>query len=198
MIYPEFVDSFWSFAHALRFIGKKAAMPPVGLLTVAAMLPEDWEKKLVDLNVEKLDGDMDEWPDIVMVSAMNAQKDSAVKVTDHFSRRGVTVMAGGPLFSNEPGNGAKPWTIFSLERPRRPCRFSLRTSPGGCRKGLPAGILSLHGENTSAGPEADKTEEIQHHGHSILQGLPTQLRLLQHYIPLRQEGPHEDNETDNS
>ncbi len=103
MIYPEFVDSFWSFAHALRFIGKKAAMPPVGLLTVAAMLPEDWEKKLVDLNVEKLDGDMDEWPDIVMVSAMNAQKDSAVKVTDHFSRRGVTVMAGGPLFSNEPG-----------------------------------------------------------------------------------------------
>lgn len=103
LIYPEFVNSFWSFSHALRFIGKKAAMPPVGLLTIASMLPSDWEKRLIDLNVEKLDSSLDDWADMVMVSAMNAQKKSAVRVTDHFSSLGVTVVAGGPLFSNEPG-----------------------------------------------------------------------------------------------
>ena len=51
LVYPEFPDTFWSFKHALRFIRKKAGSPPLGLLTVAAMLPATWEKRLVDLNV---------------------------------------------------------------------------------------------------------------------------------------------------
>lgn len=102
LVYPEFVNSFWSFTHALRFIGKKAAMPPVGLLTVASMLPDEWEKELVDLNVENLNDRVADWPDMVMVSAMNAQKKSASRIVDLFSQKGVTVVAGGPLFSNDP------------------------------------------------------------------------------------------------
>ena len=54
LIYPEFPDTFWSFRHALKFIGKKAVSPPLGLLTVAAMLPPEWAKRLVDANVTKL------------------------------------------------------------------------------------------------------------------------------------------------
>lgn len=54
LVYPEFPDTFWSFKHALKFIKKKAASPPLGLITVSAMLPSAWEKQLVDLNVTKL------------------------------------------------------------------------------------------------------------------------------------------------
>ena len=53
LVYPEYPDTFWSFKHALKFISKKASFPPLGLLTVAAMLPENWEKKLVNMNIEK-------------------------------------------------------------------------------------------------------------------------------------------------
>jgi hypothetical protein len=51
LLYPEFPDTFWGFKHALKFIHKKASLPPLGLLTVAAMLPSEWDKRLVDVNV---------------------------------------------------------------------------------------------------------------------------------------------------
>jgi hypothetical protein len=54
LVYPQYPDSFWSFRHALRFISKKAAIPPLGLITVSAMLPSTWQKKLVDMNVNSL------------------------------------------------------------------------------------------------------------------------------------------------
>jgi hypothetical protein len=54
LVYPEFPDTFWSFKHALKFVRKKAGAPPLGLLIVAAMLPSEWEKQLVDLNVTSL------------------------------------------------------------------------------------------------------------------------------------------------
>jgi len=57
LIYPRFPDTFWSFRYALSFIGKKAAFPPLGLLTVAAMLPEEWSRRLVDVNVDDLADD---------------------------------------------------------------------------------------------------------------------------------------------
>ena len=54
LVYPHYPDTFWSFRHALKFIGRKASFPPLGLLTVAAMLPGEWEKRLVDMNVRAL------------------------------------------------------------------------------------------------------------------------------------------------
>ena len=53
-VYPEYPDTFWGFRHALKFVGKKASFPPLGLLTVAAMLRWTWKKRLIDMNVQQL------------------------------------------------------------------------------------------------------------------------------------------------
>ena len=101
LVYPEFPDTFWSFKHALKFIQKKAGAPPLGLLTVAAMLPVDWEKKLVDLNVIDLCDEDLAWADYVFLSAMIVQRGSARAVIHRCNAAGVKVVAGGPLFTME-------------------------------------------------------------------------------------------------
>ena len=99
LVYPQYPDTFWSFKHALKFVSKKAAFPPLGLLTVAAMLPEKWENKLVDMNVTKLaDGDI-KWADYVFISAMVVQKESANEVISRCNKLGTKIVAGGPLFT---------------------------------------------------------------------------------------------------
>ncbi|MBF0529962.1 MAG: B12-binding domain-containing radical SAM protein, partial [Deltaproteobacteria bacterium] len=91
MVYPEYPLTFWGFKHALRFISKRAAYPPLGLLTVAAMLPKDWDISLLDMNVEKLrDRDLDR-VDYVMISAMLVQKDSVDEILERCGRLGVKV-----------------------------------------------------------------------------------------------------------
>ncbi|HEV7893386.1 MAG TPA: hypothetical protein VGP08_22405, partial [Pyrinomonadaceae bacterium] len=74
LVYPEFPDTYWGFRHALKFEGKRSPFPPLGLLTVSAMLPDSWERRLVDLNVRKLRDSDIEWADIVLASAMIVQK----------------------------------------------------------------------------------------------------------------------------
>jgi radical SAM superfamily enzyme YgiQ (UPF0313 family) len=94
-------DTFWSFKHALRFIRKEANLPPLGLLTVAALLPADWNLRLVDLNVTQLtQGDL-EWADYAFVSAMVVQRESAHRAIERCKGAGLTVVAGGPLFTAE-------------------------------------------------------------------------------------------------
>jgi radical SAM superfamily enzyme YgiQ (UPF0313 family) len=101
MIYPEFPDTFWSFKHALKFVRKKAFAPPLGLLTVAAMLPPEWEKRLVDLNVTRLAQHDLAWADYVFISAMIVQRETARAVIARCEQAGVPVVAGGPLFTSE-------------------------------------------------------------------------------------------------
>ncbi len=101
LVYPEFPDTFWSFKHALRFVRKKAGSPPLGLLTVAAMLPSAWEKRLVDLNVTGLSQKDLLWADYVFISAMIVQRDAARDVIALCKEAGVPVVAGGPLFTME-------------------------------------------------------------------------------------------------
>ena len=101
LVYPKYPETFWSFNHALKFISKKAAFPPLGLLTVAAMLPDGWEKRLVDMNVSSLSDKDIEWADYVFISAMVVQKDSARDVIERCKKIGVKVVAGGPLFTTE-------------------------------------------------------------------------------------------------
>jgi radical SAM superfamily enzyme YgiQ (UPF0313 family) len=101
LIYPKYPDTFWSFRHALKFVSKKATDPPLGLLTVAAMLPEKWEKKLIDMNVMALkDRDLKD-ADLVFVSGMSIQKASAEEVIYKCKKLGIKVVAGGPLFTTQ-------------------------------------------------------------------------------------------------
>ncbi|MEJ2009158.1 MAG: radical SAM protein [Acidobacteriota bacterium] len=99
LVYPETPDTFWSFKHVLRFISKRAAFPPLGLLTVAAMLPGDWELRLVDTNVERLKDDELRWADYVMISGMIVHKESVNEIVERCRKLSRTVIAGGPLFT---------------------------------------------------------------------------------------------------
>jgi len=99
LVYPSCPDTFWSFKHVLRFVAKRAAFPPLGLLTVAAMLPSDWELKLVDTNVEALDDRDIAWADWVLLSGMIVHKDSARSIARRCAALGRPVIAGGPLFT---------------------------------------------------------------------------------------------------
>lgn len=99
LVYPVFPDTYWSFKHALAFEGKKAAFPPLGLLTVSAMLPEAWERRLVDMNVETLDDSDIEWADMVFVSAMIVQRASLEEVVGRARAIGKRIAVGGPYVS---------------------------------------------------------------------------------------------------
>ena len=99
LVYPRDPDTFWSFRHVLGFVDKRAAFPPLGLLTVAALLPQDWELRLVDTNVDSL-GDRDiAWADWVMLSGMIVHRQSAREIAKRCVRLGKPLIAGGPLFT---------------------------------------------------------------------------------------------------
>ena len=99
LVYPQGPDTFWSFKHVLRFVAKRAAFPPLGLLTVAAMLPADWELKLADTNIAPLaDADI-AWADWVFLSGMIVHKESARDIARRCVALGRPVVAGGPLFT---------------------------------------------------------------------------------------------------
>lgn len=99
LVYPQYPNTFWSFKYALKFISKKASYPPLGLITIAAMLPREWEKRLVDMNVISLNDDDILWADYVFISAMSVQEHSARQVIKRCGELKRKVVAGGPLFT---------------------------------------------------------------------------------------------------
>jgi radical SAM superfamily enzyme YgiQ (UPF0313 family) len=100
LIYPEFPETYWSFKHALKFLGKRAAQPPLGLMTVAALLPKAWKKRLVDTNVERLhDRDL-AWADVALISGMHIQRESLVAIVERCRARGLRTVVGGPIASS--------------------------------------------------------------------------------------------------
>ncbi len=101
LVYPETPSSFWSFKDALKFVSKKAPEPPLGLITVAAMLPHEWEKKLIDMNVSKLEDTNILWADYVFLSGMNIQINSFREVIRRCNKLKVKVVAGGPLATTQ-------------------------------------------------------------------------------------------------
>ena len=104
LVFPQYPASFWSFKYALRFISKKAAVPPLGLITVSAMLPDSWQKKLVDMNVSSLKTSDILWADYVFISAMYIQKESVSNIIEECQKHKIKIVAGGPLFTQEYEN----------------------------------------------------------------------------------------------
>ena len=96
MIYPNFPETFWGYQRALRFLGIRATHPPLGLLTVAGMLPEDYEVRLVDQNVQNLsDRDLG-WADIVLTGGMMIQRPYVQEIVRRCGKAGVPIVIGGP------------------------------------------------------------------------------------------------------
>jgi radical SAM superfamily enzyme YgiQ (UPF0313 family) len=102
LIYPQFPDTFWSFKHALKFLGKRAAQPPLGLMTIGALLPRHWKKRLVDTNVQRLrDRDL-RWADVALVSGMHVQHGSLAQIVERCRAHGLRTVVGGPIASSLP------------------------------------------------------------------------------------------------
>lgn len=102
MVYPMYPETFWSFKHALKFVSKKASFPPLGLITVSAMLPKEWNKKLIDMNANQLTDDDILWADFVFISAMSIQSESANEVIQRCKDLNAKIVGGGPLFTSSP------------------------------------------------------------------------------------------------
>lgn len=102
LVNPDIPLTFWSFKNALKFISKKSFLPPLGLMTVAAMLPRNWETKLVDMTATKLRNRDIRWADYVFITAMVIQRKSADQVIERCRKIGTKVVAGGPLFTSVP------------------------------------------------------------------------------------------------
>lgn len=101
LVYPQIPVTYWGFQYALKFVSKRAGFPPLGLLTVAAMLPEQYEKRFVDLNVAKLKDKDILWADYIFISAMVVQKESVRNIITRCHNLGVKIVAGGPLFTSD-------------------------------------------------------------------------------------------------
>ena len=101
LVYPEHPTTFWSFKHALKFVGKKSNMPPLGILTIASMLPEGWNRKIVDMNAGHLKDKDIQWADYIFISAMNIQRNSTRSVIDRCKKLNKKTVGGGPLFTTE-------------------------------------------------------------------------------------------------
>lgn len=99
LVYPKAPETFWSFNRAIAFISKKSTFPPLGLITVAAMLPDAWEKRLLDMNVEPIEDEDIAWADYVFISAMVIQSQSTRELIDRCKALHVKTVAGGPLFT---------------------------------------------------------------------------------------------------
>ena len=99
LVYPEFPDTFWSFKHALPFQGKRSAFPPLGLLTVSALLPSHWQRRLVDMNVARIKEADLAWADVVFLSGMIVQGPSMKEVIARCKQRGLRTVVGGPIVS---------------------------------------------------------------------------------------------------
>jgi radical SAM superfamily enzyme YgiQ (UPF0313 family) len=103
LIYPRFSEfSFWNFSYVARIRGKRYNMPPLGLLTVAALLPPNWECKLVDLNTCALDKSLLDWADVVMTGGMITQRLEVMRIMRQAHGRGKPVVVGGPDCTSQP------------------------------------------------------------------------------------------------
>src|ERR1017187_3321568 len=102
LVYPRSPDTYWSFRYALSIQGKRAAQPPLGLMTVAALLPQPWNKRLIDTNVECLrDSDL-AWADVALISGMHIQQEDLVSIVQRCRARGLRTVVGGPITSSVP------------------------------------------------------------------------------------------------
>src|SRR5262245_36631883 len=102
LVWPRIPFSYWGAQYSVKLIGTRSVMPPLGLLTLAALCPKDLSLRLVDVKIEELDDADLEWPDLVMVSGMAIQHDSMVQVLTRAKAKGIPTVVGGPHATSSP------------------------------------------------------------------------------------------------
>ena len=102
LVYPRFPITYWGFQYSLRLIGKRASLPPLGLITVAALLPNHWHLRLVDLNLEDLRDDDLQWADLVLTGGLLIQVKSMQEIITRARAFEIPVAVGGPGADHEP------------------------------------------------------------------------------------------------
>ncbi|MGB3293211.1 MAG: DUF4070 domain-containing protein [Phormidesmis sp.] len=102
LVYPLFPKTFWSYEKILDLVNRKVLLPPLGLITVAAILPQTWEFKLVDLNIRAVTEDEWAWAELVIFSGMIVQKADMISMVKAAKRRGKQVAVGGPYPTSVP------------------------------------------------------------------------------------------------
>ena len=178
LVYPLVSETFWSFKHALRVVRRKAAFPPLGALTVAAMLPDSWQKKLVDINVRALEDQDILWADYVFISAMIAQKDSARQVADRCRALGVKVVGGGPLFRAYPDDFADLDHLVFGEAESIISELVTDLESGPAQEVLSGFRVSFARRSSCPHVGPHQSERLCVDVHSVFQGMSIQLRIL--------------------
>ena len=196
LVNPEFPDTYWSFRHALPFEGKRSAFPPLGLLTVSALLPRTWERRLVDLNVEPLKSSDIEWADMVFATAMLVQKESLQGVVKQCKALGKRVVIGGPYITTSAESLPEADHIFLGE--------AETTLPGV--RARPGARLSQARLQGAGAPPAlrlarpalrpRRTQTLQRDVGPVLARLPVPLRVLRHHRDLRPRPAHQEQRAD--
>ncbi len=115
LVDPKMPHSFWTFEQSIRFGGKKSLNPSLSLMTVAALLPGDWELKLIDRSYQEISDDDWHWCDIVLISAMAAQRDDMHAVIRDAKARQKTTVVGGPYPSIRPEEPAGVGADFVVQ-----------------------------------------------------------------------------------
>lgn len=114
LVYPVFPKTFWSYEKILALVDRKVLLPPLGLVTVAAILPQEWEFKLVDRNIRPATEEEWAWADIVIFSAMIVQKQDLLEQIQEAKRRGKLVAVGGPYPTSTPHDVQNVGTDFLI------------------------------------------------------------------------------------
>jgi radical SAM superfamily enzyme YgiQ (UPF0313 family) len=183
VVYPEWPDTYWSFKHALPVEGSRSAFRPMGLLMVASLLPREWEKRLVDVNVRKVkDADL-AWADVVLVSPMLVQRKSVLKILACCRARGIRTVVGGPITSCMDDLALYADHVVVGEAKVKAPELAAVLDRGEAKPLYRAGAGGRAGTrlHAAAGPRPDRSEELQLDGHPAPARLPVQPPLLRHY-----------------
>ncbi len=143
LLSPKMLSSFWSLEQSLAMVGRKALMPPLGLITVAALLPNEWELRLVDRNFQRVRESLWDWADIVMISGMFAQKEDMLSLIRESKKRGKRVVVGGPYVSSVPDDAIEVGADFIVKGEAETTVPALLTA---LADGAPGGVFEEQGK----------------------------------------------------
>ena len=191
LINPEFPSSFWSLQQSCELLGRKTLMAPLGLLTLAALLPGDWELRLADLNARQLRPDDWDWAEIVMLSGMIVQREGLLSLIREAKQRHKTVVVGGPFATSVPQDILEAGADFLV---RGEGETTIPLWLAAWRAGETHGVIEPDGRpemTISPVPRFDllNLNDYIIAGHPDFPGVSVQLRVLRHHQPLWPQAP---------